>query len=290
MIQLNSLQELSEWISENRDLPRVLVPTMGALHRGHTSLFDLAREQSLHGRVMVSIFVNPTQFGPTEDLEEYPRSLQEDLEECRLHGVDVAFTPQVSEIYASDASISVQESQLSKRLCGASRPGHFDGVCTIVAKLFLMAQPDVAVFGEKDFQQLAVIRRMVRDLNFSTRIVSGPTIREEDGLAMSSRNALLSPKDRQDAPIIYESLSKVAQEIASRVHATPNTAIRRIRDLIENAVSGEIDYVEIVDPMTLEPLQSFDQADARLLAAVQFESTRLIDNVGVAGFNTSASR
>ena len=189
MVLLRTKDELREWTTERTGRPRVLVPTMGALHAGHTSLMDLAIKRAGDGDVLATIFVNPTQFGPNEDFDAYPRQLQADLEKCRDHGVTSVFAPEADEMYFNDATISVHESRLSHRLCGASRPGHFDGVCTIVAKLFLLTQPTAAVFGEKDFQQLAVIRRMVRDLDFSVDVIGGPTVRESDGLAMSSRNA-----------------------------------------------------------------------------------------------------
>jgi pantoate--beta-alanine ligase len=177
--------------------PVVLVPTMGALHDGHATLIDEARcRAGQNGCVVVSIFINPTQFGPNEDFAKYPRTLEEDLAICRRHGADAVFTPVAEEIYPMNDSTFVDETSLSLGLCGESRPGHFRGVCTVVAKLFQIIRPDAAVFGEKDYQQLAVIRRMVRDLFFPIEIIGHPTVREADGLALSSRNRYLSPEDR----------------------------------------------------------------------------------------------
>lgn len=181
--------------------PLVLVPTMGALHEGHLSLIRRARELAgPTGTVVVSIFVNPIQFDRASDLEGYPRPMEADLAVCEVEGVDVVFTPEVSSMYFPDRSITVLEQSLSQTLCGATRPGHFDGVCTVVLKLFLLSGCEIAVFGEKDYQQLAIIRRMVRDLNVPVEIVGGPTVREADGLAMSSRNVKLTAEQRADAP------------------------------------------------------------------------------------------
>ncbi|MEM1444146.1 MAG: pantoate--beta-alanine ligase, partial [Verrucomicrobiota bacterium] len=222
--------DLREWLATRKNGKRVLVPTMGALHSGHTSLFDNAvKEAGPEGDVIATIFVNPTQFGPNEDFDAYPRELESDLKKCEDHGVIAVFAPPVDEVYSSDASIQITEASLSKYLCGASRPGHFDGVCLVVAKLFLLTQPDAAVFGEKDFQQLAIIRRLVRDLNFPIEIIGGSTVRESDGLALSSRNAYLSPEHRSQAPIIHKTLSKASQLIASGELATPEKAITWMR-------------------------------------------------------------
>ncbi len=281
MEKLRSKKELRDWIAKGRKKNRILVPTMGALHEGHTSLFDLAVKHAEGGDVIATIFVNPTQFGPNEDFEAYPRQLEQDLIKCESHGVTAVFLPEKSEMYAEDTSIQIHENQLSKRLCGSSRPGHFDGVCTIVAKLFLLTQPDGAVFGEKDFQQLAVIRRLVQDLDFPIKIIPGATVREPDGLAMSSRNAGLTTEQRAQAPLIQQSLSCVAEGIASRKYDSPDSAAKALHQLLESASSGETEYAEIVDASTLGSLESFKSADPRLLAAVRFGRTRLIDNIGV---------
>ncbi|MGA0845365.1 MAG: pantoate--beta-alanine ligase, partial [Luteolibacter sp.] len=213
MIQVTSIDEIRNEASARGGSagPRVLVPTMGALHAGHISLIKQAREiAGTDGTVIVSIFVNPIQFDRKSDFEQYPHSLERDLDSCRAAGADIVFTPHADEIYHSDRSVIVHESSLSQSLCGASRPGHFDGVCTIVLKLFLLTACDFAIFGEKDFQQLAIIRRMVRDLNVPVKIVSCPTLREADGLAMSSRNVRLDADQRSDAPRIYQALCRAA--------------------------------------------------------------------------------
>lgn len=268
--------QLRAWLRPRRASPVVFVPTMGALHEGHLSLARVARE---HGgpeaTVVVSIYVNPTQFGPNEDLGAYPRPLDSDLEKCRAEGVDLVFHPKT--LYAEDATISVHESRLSFGLCGASRPGHFDGVCTVVAKLFNLVQPDAAVFGEKDFQQLAVIRRMVRDLDFPVEIIGAPIVREADGLAMSSRNAYLSADDRKQAVVLNESLGRArAAVLGGERNAAEIKSL--IRNHLESAPGARVDYVEVVDPDTLEPLTTVDR---QLLAAIAvfFGRTRLIDNL-----------
>lgn len=250
--------------------PLVLVPTMGALHEGHAELIRLARR---HGRcAAVSIFVNPTQFGPREDFQKYPRPFARDVALCRELGVDAVFAPLASSIYPPQKSTTfVEETQLSLPLCGRSRPGHFRGVCTIVAKLFHICAPDAAVFGEKDWQQLAVVRRMVDDLFLPVRIIAAPTVREPDGLAWSSRNSYLSAEERAVAPQIYAALRQAAQTGLS-----PARAAQAARRRIENIPGARVDYVEAVHPHTLEPAKS---RPARLLAAVYLGSTRLIDNV-----------
>jgi len=280
---LKTRKELSDWIAERRHRDRVLVPTMGALHRGHTSLFD--RAASLAGEsgdLLATIFVNPTQFGPNEDFDAYPRQLEDDLAQCQAHAVTAVFAPTPDEVYEVDASIAITESKLSRQLCGASRPGHFDGVCLVVAKLFLLTQPSTAIFGEKDFQQLAIIRRLVRDLNFPIEIIGAETVREADGLAMSSRNAYLSAENREQAPIIQQTLAATAHAIALGEVKSPVEALERMQSEIGNTPGAKIDYLAAVDAFTLEALTEFGDAPIRLLAAVFFGKTRLIDNVGVA--------
>lgn len=278
-------QQLAEARSKGSEI--ALVPTMGALHAGHLSLIDQAREViGEDGVVVVTIFVNPTQFGPNEDLDAYPRPLTTDLEACAQHGVNLVFAPgDANEIYQPDASIGVTETSLSLGLCGGSRPGHFDGVCLVVAKLFNLIQPEVAIFGEKDYQQLAVIRRMVRDLDFPIKIVAGKTVREDDGLAMSSRNTYLSPEERDQAPIIYQAISQVSEQIHSQNPAltSPSAAKQQIEEIILTGSQNQakIDYIEIVDPQTLTPLDKFPAPQHRIIIAVFFGKTRLIDNCGV---------
>jgi pantoate--beta-alanine ligase len=253
----------------------VLVATMGALHDGHSALIRRARKLAdKGGKVVVSIFVNPTQFGPNEDFANYPRSPSQDLEICETCGTDLVFRPSAGQIYHEDRSVFVDESLLSRHLCGASRPGHFRGVCTVVAKLFLILGPDVAVFGEKDWQQLAIIRRMVRDLNFSTQIVAHPIVRQPDGLAMSSRNKYLTPEERAVAPAIYAALRTAAAE----------AKVRKILDagrrMIEEIPGARIDYLELVDAETIQPAKDF-RRPTRLAAAVFLGKARLIDNIAL---------
>jgi pantoate--beta-alanine ligase len=256
--------------------PAVLVPTMGALHAGHAALIDAARARAgASGTVVVSIFVNPTQFGPHEDLAKYPRTLEADLEICAAHGADAVFAPSADEMYPPGDSTFVEETILSRGLCGASRPGHFRGVCTVVAKLFQIIRPDAAIFGEKDYQQLAVIRRMTRDLFFGIEIIGHPTVREEDGLALSSRNRYLSPGERQRARHFPAALTAAAREQTPAAIIAAATA-RLVRDC-----GTAPQYVAVVDAETLEPLDALDRP-AVLAAAVKIGETRLIDNVRLA--------
>lgn len=248
---------------------------MGALHEGHAALIRRARRLAgPKGTVAVSIFVNPIQFGPKEDLAKYPRPWKKDLAVSRSCGADLIFAPPVEEVYAVDRSVVVDEHSLSAFLCGASRPGHFRGVCTVVAKLFLMLQPDIAVFGEKDWQQLAIIRRMVRDLNFPVRIVGHETIREGDGLAKSSRNAYLTPEERAVAPGIQAALQ------AATGKATPAAIRTSARKAIEKIPGARVDYVELVDAESLQPVKNL-RRPMRLATAVFLGKARLIDNIGV---------
>jgi pantoate--beta-alanine ligase len=255
----------------------VLVPTMGALHEGHAALLRHGRKLAgKDGRLVCSIFVNPTQFGPREDFARYPRTLKEDLAICRACGVDAVFSPKPEEMYAPDDSVRVVENALSQTLCGASRPGHFTGVCTIVAKLFLIFRPQVAVFGEKDWQQLAIIRRMVRDLFLPVRVVGLPTVREPDGLALSSRNRYLTPEQRAVAP----GLARALRECAAHAEAGETSVARLrgwLRRRLDSLPGAVVDYAEIVAADTLRPMTKLDQP-ARALVAVFFGQTRLIDN------------
>ena len=256
----------------------VLVPTMGALHPGHLALVDRARRAAgAGGVVVVSIFVNPLQFGPHEDLSRYPRPRARDLAHCRASGVDVVFQPDdPGAMYAADRSVEVNETELSEALCGRSRPGHFRGVCTVVAKLFHLVCPDAAVFGMKDFQQLAIVRRMVRDLDFPVRILPHPTVREPDGLARSSRNENLSPDARAQAPAVRRALLAAAALVAAGERRTePLRAVMAAE--ITHAPLARVDYLEVVDAENLRPMQTL-RAPALLAAAVFFGNTRLIDN------------
>jgi len=253
---------------------------MGALHQGHAALIRKARRLAgPKGRVVVSIFVNPTQFGPGEDLSRYPRPLARDRMICKEEGTDLLFHPTPGEMYAADASVKVRECSLATGLCGASRPGHFDGVCTVVAMLFNIVQPDVAVFGEKDWQQLAVIRRMVRDLVMPVKIVGHPTVREEDGLALSSRNRLLTPEARRLAPRIRQALIATAMEAEAGEHRIARLRGGLLKELA--AIPGAVvDYAEILDGETLGFLKTAKPGSgARIFAAVRMGSVRLIDNL-----------
>lgn len=267
--------EVTEWAREqHRSGKRIgFVPTMGYLHAGHMSLVEEAKKQS--DVVCLSIFVNPTQFGPKEDFEAYPRDEENDLRLCREEGVDVVFLPSPDRMYAPDASVFVDEEKLQCGLCGTRRPGHFRGVCTVVAKLFNIVQPDVAVFGQKDFQQVAVIRRMVRDLNFPIEIFMAPTMREPDGLAMSSRNVYLSPTDRENALGLSRALRSLGA--VGQGHPSAEPLREQIRNVLEQYGLLE-DYVAIVDADTLEPVAHVEPGNVALVAAY-CGKTRLIDNM-----------
>jgi pantoate--beta-alanine ligase len=252
---------------------RVLVPTMGALHHGHLELVRQAREAAgPDGTVAVSIFVNPIQFDRSADLEAYPRPLESDLAKCREAGVDVVFAPEAGAMYCADRSVTVTETRISRGLCGAVRPGHFDGVCTVVLKLFLLSGCHAAVFGEKDFQQLAVIRRMVRDLDVPVEILECPTVREPDGLAMSSRNTRLTDEERADAPRIYRALTE-----AVKLGEVP-AILAAARAQIEASPLARIDYLTLVDAGTLEPMTTLT-GPALLATVVFYGDVRLIDHV-----------
>jgi pantoate--beta-alanine ligase len=268
---------IGEAQAQKRAKRRVLVPTMGALHKAHGELIRVARETAgRHGEVAVSIFVNPLQFEPGSDYKRYPRPEKADEEFCRNAGVDLLFRPSAEEIYATDRSTFVEETSLSTTLEGKSRPGHFRGVCTVVAKLFNILAPDAAVFGEKDFQQLAIVRRMVRDLNFNINIIAVPTVREEDGLACSSRNQYLNPEERKQAVVLYKAL--LGAENAGKKSA--NEVVALAQNVITEAYLARIDYVEVVDAETLKPVETVG-ANSVLLLAVFFGKTRLIDNIPV---------
>jgi len=257
---------------------RVLVPTMGALHRGHGELIRIAREAAGEkGEVAVSIFVNPLQFAPGGDYEKYPRPETADDEFCGAAGVDILFRPMVEEMYPPDFSVAVDESSLANTLEGKSRPGHFRGVCTVVAKLFHLLSPDAAVFGEKDFQQLAIIRRMVRDLNFPVEIIGVPTVREADGLAFSSRNRYLNAQEREQAPALQQAL-QTARQLAEQGERSTAELLAAARDVIGKAPLARIDYLEIVNAETLQPLTSIGP-DSLIAVAAFFGQTRLIDNL-----------
>jgi pantoate--beta-alanine ligase len=252
-----------------------LVPTMGALHEGHLSLVALAKSRA--GRVVASIFINPLQFGPREDLNRYPRDEAGDLAKLEGAGADLVFAPATAEMYPDGFSTRVSVGDLTEDLCGANRPNHFDGVATVVTKLLVQCGPDIAVFGEKDYQQLLVIKRLVRDLNLPVEILGGPIVREEDGLALSSRNAYLSPAERKTAPLLYQTVFAVAADLSKGRGADDAAEAGRFK---LEAKGFRVDYVAVRDPETLKPL-SGPVTRARVLAAAYLGRTRLIDNVAV---------
>lgn len=250
---------------------------MGALHRGHTSLFDKAREiAGSAGTVAATIFVNPTQFSPSEDLTRYPRPFAADEALCRQHGVDILFAPEAEEMYASDFSTWVNEDLISIGLCGGSRPGHFRGVCTVVLKLLMIAQPTDAVFGRKDFQQCAVIARMVRDLDLPVNLHFAETVREPDGLALSSRNLYLNPEERLQATVLHQALQR-ARALVALGQRDPSEIRETIENIIKTAPLARVDYASIVAGDTLKQVETVAEGTVAALA-VFFGKTRLIDN------------
>lgn len=251
---------------------------MGALHRGHLDLMVRARKMAgKKGKVVVSIFVNPTQFNQRSDFKKYPHRLAKDSAICRKVGVDLIFAPTAREMYPEDFSTFVEEYRISLPLCGATRPGHFRGVCTVVAKLFNLVQPDVAIFGKKDAQQAAVIQRMVRDLNFPIKIVTAPTVREPDGLAMSSRNERLNPAERSGAPEIYKAL-RSARQLFSKGERSSSRLKAGIKKSLRKIPGTKLDYVEIVDGQSFESVSRPKSGDI-IATAIFVGKTRLIDNV-----------
>jgi len=250
-----------------------LVPTMGAIHAGHLSLVSLSKTQA--ARIVTSLFVNPLQFGPREDFHAYPRDESHDATVLAAAGSDLLYAPEASEMYPPHFSTKVSVGDLTEDLCGAARPNHFDGVATVVTKLLLQCAPDKAIFGEKDYQQLLVIKRLVRDLNLQVEILGGPIVREDDGLALSSRNAYLSPAQRAVAPILYQTLRQVALELEQGCGADAAAETGRFK---LEAAGFRVDYVAVREPDTLKPLHG-PAKTARVLAAVHLGKTRLIDNV-----------
>lgn len=265
-------QIISEWKSQGISIG--LVPTMGYLHDGHKSLIEQARREN--DKVVVSIFVNPMQFGPNEDFEKYPRNLEYDFQMCSQAGADIVFTPSVTEMYASKNLVYIDVDELGDCLCGAARLGHFKGVCTIVAKLFNIVIPDKAYFGEKDAQQLVIIKRMVQDLNFDIEIMPCPIIRESDGLAMSSRNSYLSAQEREAAIIISKSL-KLAKQMLYQGQRNADIIKQLIIDNISSEPLANINYVDIIDAVTLKPISNIT-TPILVAVAVYTGKTRLIDN------------
>ncbi len=252
-----------------------LVPTMGYLHEGHLSLVDVAKVNA--DVVVMSIFVNPTQFAPNEDLMRYPRDIERDERLARERGVDYIFHPEVAEMYPDPYFTYVVTEQLAKVLCGISRPTHFRGVTTVVAKLFNIIQPDVAVFGQKDAQQAVIVKQMVRDLNFPIQIIVAPIVREPDGLAMSSRNVYLTPEERQQAPIIFNALQAARENVKNGL-TDANQLRDQICKIIQTSPLARIDYVEIIDDQTLTPVETVKPGTFAAVA-VYYGKTRLIDNI-----------
>jgi pantoate--beta-alanine ligase len=254
-----------------------LVPTMGFLHEGHLSLVDIARKRC--DKLVVSIFVNPLQFGPREDLSRYPRDLKRDIRLLKERGTDFVFIPDERDMYPDGFHTYVEVEKLTNVLCGKSRPGHFRGVTTVVLKLFNIIKPDIAVFGEKDAQQAIIIKRMVEDLNLSTKIITGPTIRERDGLAMSSRNMYLTQNEREDAVVLYKSLL-MAREMIKEGEYKPREVIEKMRQMIAKKETARIDYVSIIGKKDLAPVKKIE-GEVLVALAVWFGKARLIDNITI---------
>lgn len=273
---VTSLRALVDaWRAEGRIVG--LVPTMGALHAGHVSLVKIAQERG--ARVVVSIFVNPTQFAPNEDFSKYPKTFEADLEKLREVGADAVYAPTVEVMYPAGAATVVKVA--GPALAGledVSRPFHFDGVATIVAKLFSQSRPDIAVFGEKDFQQLAVVRRMAADLDLGVEVIGAPTLRDLDGLAMSSRNVRLTPEGRQKAPVLYAAITRAADDI--RAGHADRMAIREAAETMRDAGFERVEYIELRDAETLMPSDD-PRRPRRMLAAAWIDGVRLIDNIPV---------
>jgi len=288
MQQIRSVKVMQRWALEMKrnGTTVALVPTMGYLHRGHTSLIQSARRKvGKAGKVVVSIYVNPTQFGPNEDFGAYPRDLKRDLDACRNEGADVVFLPDDASMYPNretgQFSTYVEESTLSRAMEGETRPTHFKGVTTIVCKLFMLTLPDIALFGAKDYQQSAVIRRMTKDLNLPVNIIVAPTVREQDGLAMSSRNAYLSPEQRSQATVLIQTLKLAKKKVRSTTTQTgirANALKKQLERVIQQSSLARLDYVAFFDPDTLEPLTHI-RPGAHMALAVYFGTTRLIDNL-----------
>lgn len=272
-----TIPEARERIAEARRQGKRIgfVPTMGYLHEGHLSLVDLCRERAEYA--VVSLFVNPTQFGPGEDFERYPRDFERDRSLLEARGADLLFAPDAAEVYPEEPLVRFQIERLADHLCGPRRPGHFAGVLLVVAKLFHILQPDVAVFGRKDLQQLVIIKRMVRDLNFPVEIVAGPTVREPDGLAMSSRNEYLSPEERERAAVLHRALQRAKGLIAAGERSA-RRVIQTMTEMISQTEGARIDYIEIVELERLQPIEELTGRFAIALA-VQIGPARLIDNL-----------
>ena len=272
---IKSIDEMKKIKKENTSIG--FVPTMGYLHEGHISLIQRAREEN--DIVVTSIFVNPTQFGPNEDFEKYPRDEKRDLQKCEENGCDIVFLPQKEEIYPRDNLIYVQVEELGKELCGKSRPTHFRGVTTVLTKLFNIIKPDRAYFGQKDAQQLVIVKKMVEDLNMDVEIIGCPIVREKNGLAISSRNTYLSPEERNDALLLNKSL-KLAKNLIENGEKNISTIKREMEKIILSGKNNTMDYIEFVDTKKLEPVSEI-QNKTLIAIAIKAGNTRLIDNMVV---------
>jgi pantoate--beta-alanine ligase len=277
---LKTKTEMQAWSADKKKQGKTIsfVPTMGYLHKGHVSLLDIGKP--LGDELVLSIFVNPTQFGPNEDLDAYPSNIQNDLALAQQAGVTAVFLPDKNEMYGPNYQTHVSLDHLPQYLCGRSRPVHFGGVATVVTKLFNIVMPDVAVFGKKDFQQLAIIRQMVEDLDFNIQIIGGEIIREEDGLAMSSRNAYLTPEQRRSAVCLSQAIARLKQKVAQGVRSVPDL-VSEAQAFIHSFDHTRVDYIEFCDPKTLKPVETI-QAETLVAMAVQVGKSRLIDNALIA--------
>lgn len=272
---ITTISDMRQWSRRNRASGRLaLVPTMGALHTGHLSLIETAARHA--DQVIVSIFVNPAQFGPNEDFERYPRTLDTDVALLESLPVDAVFAPSTAEMYPTEPHVTITIPNLAKRLCGASRPGHFDGVGLVVSKLFHIVDPDIAVFGEKDWQQLQIIRQMVADLNMHIDIIGSPIIREPDGLAMSSRNRYLTDRERKDAAMIFQGLTIGRDAVRNGLHNSADL-IKLIHQHLP-LDRHRLEYLEVVDPQSLTPIDEITN-DCLIAIAMHLGNTRLIDNM-----------
>ena len=275
---LSEMQKSSlQWEREGKKIG--FVPTMGSLHQGHLSLIDLVRDQS--DLVILSIFVNPTQFAEGEDLEKYPRELERDLQLCKEHEVDFVFTPRMEDIYKENASTYIVEKSVSEKLCGQFRPSHFKGVTTICAKLFNLCRPTFVALGQKDAQQVSVLKRMIEDLHFPIEVIVGPIVRESDGLAMSSRNVYLNDTQREDARLIFQALITVKKLVDEEKTRKVDRMKEEIMRILQLGNSVRVDYAEVVNRNTMEIEEGIISEESLLVVAVWVDSIRLIDNMNL---------
>jgi pantoate--beta-alanine ligase len=277
MITTKSIANLKKIVKKTKKAGKTIgfVPTMGALHRGHLSLIDRTKKESDY--LIVSIFINPLQFGPSEDFKRYPRNIKIDKKMLKEKKVNLLFYPQADKIYAHDFSTFVEETKLSKKLCGGSRPGHFKGVTTVITKLFNIVDPDLSYFGQKDYQQALIVKKIVRDLNFAVKIKIAPTVREKDKLALSSRNLYLNKKERKESQSIYQALLQAKRMIKNN-EKDPKKITNQMNKIIENNSTASIDYIEIRNANNLKKIQKIE-GKVFVGIAAYFGKTRLIDNI-----------